>query len=101
MKRIIPKRICSKQKTAHSDSNKNVYYSAPGRNFVLVVPKRLAAAGISLAGDTTSTKEKLYVSVPSRLCSHPLLPENPSATTQQFLKPRLVNVFATIFAESQ
>ena len=68
---------------------------------MLVVPKRLAAAGITWDGDRTSTKEKLYVSVPSRLCSHPLLPENPSATTEQLLKPKLVNVFATIFAESQ
>lgn len=76
-------------------------YSAPGRNLVLVVPKRLAAAGNTLEGDKTSTNEKLYVSVPSRLCNQPFPPENPSATTQQLLKPRLANVLATVFAESQ
>ena len=51
-------------------------------------------------GEMTSTKEKLYESVPNRLCNHPLLPENPSATIQLFLKPRLVSALATNFAES-
>ena len=52
-------------------------------------------------GEMTSAKEKLYVSVPNRLCNHPLLPENPSTTVQQFLKPRLVSALATNFAESE
>jgi hypothetical protein len=78
--------------------------SDPGSNFwpfELVVPKRLTEAGMTLDGEITSAKENLYVSVPNRLCNHPLLPENPSATTQQFLKPRLVSALATIFAESE
>lgn len=68
---------------------------------MLVVPKRLAAAGMTLDGERTSANEKLYESDPSRLCSQPLLPENPSATIQQFLNPRLVSTLATIFAESE
>lgn len=78
--------------------------SEPGSNFrplELGEPKRPAAAGMIRDGERTSAKEKLYESVPSRLCNHPLLPENPSATTQQFLKPRFVSALATIFAESQ
>ena len=68
---------------------------------MLLVPIRLAAAGISLDGEITSTKGKLYESVPKRLCNHPLLPENPSATVQQFVKPRLVSALATVFAASE
>lgn len=66
----------------------------------LVVPNCLTAAGITREGERTSAKEKLYESAPNRLCSHPFLPEKPSATIQQFLNPRLVSVLATIFAES-
>jgi hypothetical protein len=78
--------------------------SDPGSNFwpfELVVPKRLTEAGMIRDGERTSAKEKLYESAPNRLCNHPLLPEKPSATTQQFLKPRLVSTLATIFAESE
>lgn len=83
-----------------SDGTKS-FYSEPGRNFVLAVPKRLAAAGMTCVGDRTSAKEKLYESVPNWLCNHPLRPENPSATIQVFLKPSFVSVFATILAESE
>jgi len=79
-------------------------YSAPGRSFVLdwlVVPKLLTAAGMTLDGDSTSANEKLYESVPSLLCNHPLFPENPSATIHVFLKPRLVSVLPTVFATSE
>lgn len=67
----------------------------------LVVPKRLAVAGMILDGESTCGNDKLYESVPKRLCNHPLLPENPSVTIQQFLKPSLVNALATILAESE
>lgn len=66
-----------------------------------MVPKRLVAAGMILDGEITSAKEKLYESVPKRLCSHPLFPENPSATIQVFLKPRLVSALATNLPESE
>lgn len=55
---------------------------------------------MTLDGDKTSAMDTLYESAPKRLCSHPLPPENPPATTQQFLKPRLVSVLAAILAES-
>lgn len=68
---------------------------------MLVAPKRPAAAGMILDGERTSTTEKLYESVPKRLCNHPLFPENPSATVQVFLKPRFVSALATSLAESE
>lgn len=68
---------------------------------VPVVPKRLPAPGMTLDGDKISAKEKLYESVPSRLCNHPLPPEKPSVMIQQFLKPKLVSDLATVLAESE
>lgn len=65
------------------------------------VTSRSAAAGITRDGVTTSTTDRLYESVPSRLCAHPFLPEKPPAMTQQFLNPTLLSVFATIFELSQ
>lgn len=64
-----------------------------------VVPKRLP--GMTLDGDKISAKEKLYESVPSRLCNHPLPPEKPSVMIQQLLKPKLVSDLATVLAESE
>lgn len=81
--------------------SRKYHYLDPGRNLVLVVPNCLTAEGMTRDGDRTSAKDKLYESVPSRLCSQPLPPENPSATIQQLLKPRFVSVLATIFAESE
>lgn len=68
---------------------------------MVVVPNRLIAGAMTRDGDTISAKDKLYESVPNRLCNHPLPPENPSATIQQFVNPRLVSALATIFAESE
>lgn len=93
-KACMHKRVFYLQEASGEES----HHSAPGRSFPLVVPKR--PAGMILEGDRTSANEKLYESVPNLLCNHPLLPENPSATIQLFLKPRLVSVLATIFAES-
>jgi hypothetical protein len=105
-KKFVPKgsnlnHLCTSEAFLTRGGN---FQSDPGSNFwplELVVPKRLTAAGMTRDGERTSAKERLYDSVPNRLCNHPLLPENPSATTQQFLKPRLVSALATILAESE
>lgn len=65
------------------------------------VPNRLVVAEMTRDGDTISANDKLYESVPKRLCNHPLLPEKPSATTQVFLNPSFVKVLATVLAESE
>lgn len=65
----------------------------------LVVPK-LLTAGITRDGDRTRENDTLYESVPNRLCNHPLPPEKPSATIQQFWNPSSVKHLATILAES-
>lgn len=65
-----------------------------------VVPERPATAGITRDGVTTSTTDRLYESVPRRLCAHPFRPEKPPAMTQQFLNPTLFSVFATVLEMS-
>jgi hypothetical protein len=89
----------STELTLHSSFHPSM---VPGRSLRAgdrdgTVPRRPAAAGITRDGVTTSTTERLYESVPRRLCAHPFRPEKPSAMTQQFLNPTLLSVLATIF----